>query len=188
MAAKLQPVRGTHDILPEECHHRRFLADTARKTAELYGFREMATPLFEFSDVFHRTLGDSSDVVTKETYSFEDRGGESLTLRPEFTASTVRAFLSNGLQNSLPVKWFYHGPVFRYERPQKGRMRQFHQFGAELLGAPEPAADVELIALAAQILHALGLQDKVELQLNSLGDSESRTRYREALVGYFHAH
>lgn len=185
MAAKLQPVRGTHDILPEEFHRRRFLADTARRTAELYGFEEMSTPVFEFSDVFHRTLGDASDVVTKETYSFEDRGGEHITLRPEFTAATVRAFLSNGLQNALPVKWFYHGPAFRYERPQKGRMRQFHQFGAELLGVGEPAADVELIALAAQILEALGLKDNVTLHLNSLGDAESRAGYRDALVAYF---
>ncbi len=188
MSAKLQPVRGTHDLLPEECHKHRFVADVARLAAQCYGYREMATPIFEFSEVFHRTLGDSSDVVTKETYSFEDRGGESITLRPEFTAASVRAFISNGLQQSLPVKWFYQGAAFRYERPQKGRQRQFHQFGAELLGAAEPTADVELIALAAQVLAELGLEDKVTLQLNSLGDSESRDNYRTALVEYFTSH
>jgi len=113
MSKTLQPVRGTHDILPDEMRKRRFVAEVAQHTASLYGFGEIQTPIFEFSDVFHRTLGDSSDVVTKETYSFDDRGGESLTLRPELTAGIARAFISNGLQQDLPCKFFYHGPAFR---------------------------------------------------------------------------
>jgi histidyl-tRNA synthetase len=189
MATKLQPVRGTHDILPAENRQRRYLGGVWRELAERYGFGEISTPVFEFTEVFHRTLGDTSDVVTKETYTFTDRGGESLTLRPEFTAAVVRAFLSEGsLANELPCKFFYHGPAFRYERPQKGRLRQFHQVGVELLGAAEPEADVEVIALAAQGLKALGLSDKVTLEINSLGDAQSRKAYREALVAYLSAH
>lgn len=188
MSKSLQPVRGTHDVLPEDARQRRFVIETARNRAELYGFGEIQTPVFEFSDVFHRTLGDTSDVVTKETYTFTDRGGESLTLRPEFTAGVVRAFISGGLQQDLPCKFFYAGAAFRYERPQKGRLRQFHQIGAELLGVAEPQADVEMIALAWDILGQLGLRDKVQLQLNSLGDAKSREAYREALVAYFTQH
>lgn len=188
MSNKLQPVRGTHDILPRECRARRHIVDTCRHIAETYGFGEIQTPVFEYSEVFHRTLGDTSDVVTKETYTFTDRGGDSLTLRPEFTAGVVRAFLSEGLQNALPVKFFYAGPAFRYERPQKGRLRQFHQIGAELLGVPDPQADVEMIALACHFLKALGLADHVTLEINTLGDAESRLRYRDAIVNYFTAH
>lgn len=185
---KLQPVRGTHDALPEESRQRRFVGDLARRCAEIYGYGEIQTPLFEFSDVFHRTLGDTSDVVTKETYTFTDRGGESITLRPEFTAGVVRAFLSNGLQQETPCKFFYEGAAFRYERPQKGRLRQFHQIGAELLGVAEPLADIELIALAWDILSQLGLRDKISLHLNSLGDAASRETYRTSLVEYFTQH
>ncbi|NBO17882.1 MAG: histidine--tRNA ligase [Proteobacteria bacterium] len=188
MSQKLQPVRGTHDILPEEATRRRFLERALARVAERYGFGEIATPVFEFSDVFHRTLGDTSDVVTKETYTFEDRGGESITLRPEFTAAVVRAFISNGLQEKLPFKAYYCGPAFRYERPQKGRLRQFHQFGTELLGVAEPIADIETIAMAHQMLSALGLIDHVQLELNSLGDAESRAAYRAELVAYFSGH
>jgi len=188
MSKTLQPVRGTHDILPEEARARRFISDTAFGIAERYGYGEISTPVFEFSEVFHRTLGDTSDVVSKETYTFEDRGGESLTLRPEFTAGVVRAFLSNGLQQNLPCRFGYCGPAFRYERPQKGRMRQFHQIGMECLGVAEPLADIETIALAWDILCALGLKDSVVLELNSLGDNESRAAYRAALVEYFTQH
>lgn len=188
MSKSLQPVRGTYDLLPEGSRRRAFILNCARQRSELYGFGEIQTPVFEFSDVFHRTLGDTSDVVTKETYTFADRGGESLTLRPELTASVVRAFISGGLQQDLPCKFFYAGPAFRYERPQKGRFRQFHQFGVELLGVPEPQADVEMIALAWDILGQLGLRDKVQLQLNSLGDAASRESYRAALVEYFSQH
>jgi histidyl-tRNA synthetase len=188
MSQKLQPVRGTHDLLPEEHRKFRFVIEQARSIAERYGYGEIATPVFEFSDVFHRTLGDTSDVVTKETYTFTDRGGESLTLRPEFTAGVARAFISNNLQDQLPLKFFYAGPAFRYERPQKGRMRQFHQIGTELLGVAEPQGDVETIALAYHVLCVLGLKDKVRLEINTLGDSTSRGIYRDALVKYFRAH
>ncbi len=188
MSSKLQPVRGTYDLLPEGSRQRAFILNLARKRAELYGFGEIQTPVFEFSDVFHRTLGDTSDVVTKETYTFDDRGGESLTLRPELTASVVRAFISGGLQQDLPCKFFYAGPAFRYERPQKGRFRQFHQLGVELLGVAEPLADVEMIALGWDILSQLGLSAKVELHLNSLGDAASRDAYGAALVDYFMQH
>jgi len=157
----------------------------ARGIAEQYGYGEIQTPVFEFSDVFHRTLGDTSDVVTKETYTFTDRGGESLTLRPEFTAAIARAFISNGLQQNLPCKFFYAGPAFRYERPQKGRMRQFHQIGVELLGVEGPLGDIESIAIGHHILNALGIS-RFTLEINTLGDRESREAYRNALVAYFH--
>ncbi len=188
MSAKLQPVRGTHDILPEEATKRRVLLNKAIDVFARYGYGEIQTPIFEFSEIFHRTLGEVSDVVTKETYTFTDRGGESLTLRPEFTASVVRALISNSLQDSLPFKVFYHGPAFRYERPQDGRMRQFHQLGAELLGVADPLGDVEMIAMASQLLARLGLTKHVTLELNSLGDAESRDAYRRALVAYFTRH
>jgi histidyl-tRNA synthetase len=188
MPEKLQPVRGTHDILPEASREFRFIVTQALSIAERYGYGEITTPIFEFSDVFHRTLGDTSDVVTKETYSFADRGGEQITLRPEFTASIARAFISHGLQDQLPLKFFYNGPAFRYERPQKGRQRQFHQIGVELLGVAEPLGDIETVALAYQVLDSLGLKHKVKLEINTLGDGESRSNYRTALVNYFKSH
>ncbi len=142
--ATIRPVRGTHDLFGESIRRHRHVIDTGRTTAALYGYEEIATPIFEFTEVFKRTLGDTSDVVTKEMYTFEDRGGESLTLRPENTASVARAIVSNGLLQSAPLRFFYAGPMFRYERPQKGRMRQFHQIGVELIGAPQPLGDVEV--------------------------------------------
>lgn len=186
MSATLQPVRGMHDALPETQRLRRHVIGTAREIAERYGFAEMSPPVVEPSEVFTRTLGDTSDVVTKETYSFTDRGGESLTLRPEFTASLARAFISGKIQP--PCKWFYAGPAFRYERPQKGRLRQFHQIGAEYLGASDPLADVEMLALARDTLAALGLAESVTLEIHSLGDAESRIAYRAALVAYYERH
>jgi histidyl-tRNA synthetase len=185
---KLNPVRGTHDLLPADARTHRAVVETAREIAERYGYLEMATPIFEFSEVFKRTLGDTSDIVTKEMYTFADRGGETITLRPEGTASVARAVVSNGLTQDLPLKYFYAGPMFRYERPQKGRMRQFHQIGVELLGVAQPLGDVEVIALGHHILEALGLSGRVALQLNTLGDPESRQRYRKVLVEYFTAH
>tara|TARA_B100000959_G_scaffold62106_1_gene65459 strand:+ start:218 stop:1393 length:1176 start_codon:yes stop_codon:yes gene_type:complete len=164
------------------------VASVARNIALRYGLAEISTPVFEFSEVFKRTLGETSDVVTKEMYTFEDRGGSEITLRPEGTAGIVRAFISNGLTQNLPCKFFYEGPMFRYERPQKGRLRQFHQFGVEILGVPTPQADVETIALGVHILEELGVADKTVLEINSLGDSESRAAYREALVAYFTGH
>jgi histidyl-tRNA synthetase len=186
--ASLQPVRGTHDLLPEEGRKHRHIVDAARGLAERYGYEEMATPIFEFTDVFKRTLGDTSDVVTKEMYTFEDRSGDQITLRPEGTAGIARALISGGLGQSLPLKFFYWGPMFRHERPQKGRLRQFHQIGVELLGVAGPLGDVEVIALGAHILDVLGILEHTKLELNTLGDTESRTAYRKVLVDYLSAH
>jgi len=183
----LQPVRGTQDLLPDVARRHRRVVETARGAAELYGFGEMATPIFEFTEVFARPIGEHSDIVAKEMYTFNDRGGEELTLRPENTAGVVRALISNGLTQSVPLKFFYSGPMFRYERPQKGRFRQFHQIGVELIGAAQPQADIEVIALGSRILDALGIGDRVELELNTLGDPESRADYRQALIAYFSA-
>lgn len=186
--SRLQPVRGTSDLLPDAMAAHRKVIDAARQASARYGFQEMATPIFEFSEVFSRPLGDSSDVVTKETYNFNDRGGESLTLRPENTAGVVRSMISNSLTQSLPLKYFYAGPMFRYERPQKGRMRQFHQIGIEYLGPVEPLADAEIIACGARVLRNLGVLDRCVLHLNSLGDTESRFAYRAALVKFLREH
>ena len=182
--AGFQPARGTADLLPDNMAKHRLVIEVARTAASRYGFQEMATPIFEFSEVFSRPLGESSDIVTKENYSFADRGGEMLTLRPENTAGVVRAMISGGLTQSLPLKYFYAGPMFRYERPQKGRMRQFHQVGIEYLGPDDALADAEIIACGARFLAALGVLDDCVLHLNSLGDGESRTAYRSALIAY----
>jgi histidyl-tRNA synthetase len=181
----LQPVRGTKDILGDDQRRHAHVVGAARSRAALYGFDEWSTPIFEDTRVFARTLGDTSDVVTKEMYTFTDRGGDSLTLRPENTAGICRALVTGGLTQSLPQKIFYSGPMFRYERPQKGRYRQFHQIGAELIGAAEPLADAEIIALGWDVLSVLGLAEDVVLELNTLGDGPSRLAYRAALVGYF---
>lgn len=188
MAPTIQPVRGTHDLMAADYGLYAHIVGEAKRIAELYGYHQIATPIIEFSEVFHRAVGETSDIVSKETYTFTDRGGESITLRPEFTAAVVRAFISNKLTQDLPFKCFYAGPAFRYERPQKGRQRQFHQFGVELLGAAEPIADVEIIALGMQVIRALGLSHMVTLELNSLGDVESRANYRAALVAYLLEH
>jgi len=183
----LQPVRGTQDILPEVARRHRRVVESARAAAELYGFAEIATPIFEFTEVFARPIGEHTDIVAKEMYTFNDRGGAEVTLRPENTAGVVRALISNGLAQSVPLKFFYSGPMFRYERPQKGRYRQFHQIGVELIGVAQPQADIEVIALGSRILDALGVGERVVLELNTLGDPESRAGYREALVHYFSA-
>ena len=181
---QLRPVRGTRDLVGEEMRAYRHVVETAHRVATRHGYQEIATPIFEFIEVFARPLGETSDVVSKEMYAFEDRGGERLALRPEFTAGVARAFISGAFGQVLPVKLFCAGPAFRYERPQKGRYRQFHQIDAEILGAPEPLADIEVIALGHAILSELGLADHVILELNSLGDGESRHAYRERLVAY----
>jgi histidyl-tRNA synthetase len=183
----LQPVRGTQDLLPEAARRHRRVIDAARAAAELYGFVEIATPIFEFTEVFARPIGEHTDIVAKEMYTFADRSGEEVTLRPENTAGVVRAVISNGLVQSAPLKLFYSGPMFRYERPQKGRFRQFHQIGVELIGVAQPQADIEVIALGSRILNALGVGERVQLELNTLGDPVSRAAYREALVSYFSA-
>jgi len=186
--SQLQPVRGTHDLIGDTARRHAHVVDTAREVTRRYGYEEWSTPIFEDTRVFSRTLGDTSDVVTKEMYTFEDRGGDSLTLRPEGTAAICRAFVTNGLTQTLPQRVFYNGPMFRYERPQKGRFRQFHQIGAELLGATDPLMDAETIAMAHAILKALGLGDAVTLEINTLGDPDSRQAWRDALVAYFKAH
>lgn len=182
--AAVRPVRGTRDFLPAESRKQRFVEATALAVASRYGYGEISTPIFEFTEVFARTLGDTSDIVTKEMYTLADRSGESLTLRPENTAGVVRAVISAGLAQQVPLKYVYRGPMFRYERPQKGRLRQFHQVGVELLGVPEPSGDVECIALATDVLAALGLSDIVSLEINTLGDPESRRAYTERLVAF----
>ena len=180
----LKPVRGTQDILPNESRRYRLVEESAYSIAKRYGFVEISTPIFEFTDVFTRTLGDTSDIVSKEMYTFQDRALESITLRPEGTAGIARAFISNGLQQDIPIKVFYKGPMFRYERPQKGRRRQFNQVGIEILGVPTPQADIETISLAETFLQDLGLHDHVTLEINSLGDAVSRSTYNQTLRNY----
>ncbi|MGB3806474.1 MAG: histidine--tRNA ligase [Erythrobacter sp.] len=185
MSAKTpKAVRGTQDIFGPEAEAFAFVVETFERVRRLYRFRRAEFPVFERTEVFARSLGETTDVVSKEMYSFEDRGGESLTLRPEFTAGIARAFLTNGWQQHVPLKLATHGPLFRYERPQKGRYRQFHQIDAEIIGAPEPQADVELLAFADHLLRELGIEG-VTLQLNTLGDGDSREAWRAALVEYF---
>ena len=181
-------VRGTQDIFREE--QRRFarVLDAFDRVRRLYGFERVEVPVFEDTAVFARSIGETTDVVSKEMYTFPDKGGDSLTLRPEFTAGIARAYITNGWQQYAPVKLVTSGAVFRYERPQKGRYRQFHQIDAEILGALEPAADVELLTLADQLLHDLGIADGVTLQLNTLGDAATRNAWRDALVAHFAAH
>lgn len=186
--SKVQSVRGTYDLYGAAKRKMKKVVEEASSVVEKYGFEEIETPIFEFTEVFARNLGDTSDIVTKEMYCFNDKGGESLTLRPEGTAGVVRAFVSNGMQQNLPVKFYYTGPMFRYERPQKGRQRQFTQFGVELLGVETPQADVEVIAMAYEFLGKLGLSGQVTVEINSLGDAESRDEYRTKLVAYLKEH
>lgn len=181
-----QAIRGTQDIFGADAEAFAFVVETFERVRRLYRFRRVEMPVFEKTEVFARSLGETTDVVSKEMYSFEDRGGESLTLRPEFTAGIARAFLTNGWQQYAPLKVATHGPMFRYERPQKGRYRQFHQIDAEVIGAGEPQADVELLAMADQLLKELGIHD-VTLHLNTLGDAASREAWRAALIEYFRA-
>ncbi len=181
-------IRGTQDIFGDEQRRFAHVLSTFERVRALYCFQRIDIPVFESTAVFARSLGETTDVVSKEMYTFEDRGGDSLTLRPEFTAGIARAYLTEGWQQYAPLKLTTSGPVFRYERPQKGRFRQFHQIDAEVIGAPEPAADVELLVLADQLLRELGISDGVTLQLNTLGDAETRDAWRAALVAHFEAH
>jgi histidyl-tRNA synthetase len=183
-----QAIRGTQDIFGAEAEAFGFVVETFERVRKLYRFRRVEMPVFEKTTVFSRSLGETTDVVSKEMYSFEDRGGESLTLRPEFTAGLARAYLTDGWQQYAPLKVATHGPLFRYERPQKGRYRQFHQIDAEVIGAAEPQADVELLVMADQLLKELGIAGGVTLQLNTLGDAPSRDAWRAALIEYFRAH
>jgi histidyl-tRNA synthetase len=183
-----QRVRGTQDIWGEEADRFGAVVAAFDRVRRLYGFGRIELPVFEATQVFARSIGETTDIVSKEMYSLEDRGGESLTLRPEFTAGICRAYLSEGWQQHAPMKVATHGPVFRYERPQKGRYRQFHQLDAEILGSDSALADVELLVMADQLLKELGIGDGVTLQLNTLGDAETRDAWRAALVAHFEAH
>lgn len=180
----IQPVRGTHDLFGPEYERHAFIIEKAYKLARRYGFEPLHTPIIEKTQVFKKTIGQDTDIVGKEMYTFLDRGEEEITLRPEGTASVVRALISNNLTQSLPAKFIYSGPMFRYERPQKGRQRQFHHIGVEYFGSTSSYIDVETIDLAASLLKQLGIYDKVTLTINTLGTAPTRKKYREALVKY----
>jgi len=180
-----RPIRGTQDMLGDAADRFTHVVETFERVRKLYGFKRIEVPVFEQTAVFSRSLGETTDVVSKEMYSFEDRGGESLTLRPEFTAGIARAYITEGWQQYAPLKVATHGPLFRYERPQKGRYRQFHQLDAEIIGAAEPLADAELLIFGDQLLKELGISEGVTLTLNTLGDAESRDAWRAALVAHF---
>lgn len=183
---KLQPVRGTKDLFGDEIKTFNHIISTAKKKSEFFGFEELQTPIFEFSEIFERNLGEASDIVAKEVYKFQDRSENFITLRPEFTAGVVRALISNGeLQQVLPRKFFSYGPIFRYDRPQKGRQRQFNQINFEVFGEDNYFCDVESILLAASILKELGVLDKTVLEINSLGCAETKKNYEVALTEYF---
>ena len=183
-----QPVRGTQSLLGEDADRFHAVVDAFDRVRRLFGFKRVEVPVIEQTSVFARTIGETTDVVSKEMYTFKDRGGELITLRPEFTAGICRAYLSEGWQQFAPLKLAVLGPAFRYERPQKGRFRQFHQLDAEVIGASEAAADVELLSLGDQLLRELGIHEGVTLQLNTLGDAETRDAWRSALVEYFASH
>ncbi|MCJ1961335.1 histidine--tRNA ligase [Novosphingobium mangrovi (ex Hu et al. 2023)] len=188
MSKTPQAIRGTQDIFGADAEAFAHVVATFERMRRLYRFHRVEMPVFEKTPVFARSLGETTDVVSKEMYSFDDRGGESLTLRPEFTAGLARAYLTNGWKQFAPLKIATHGPLFRYERPQKGRYRQFHQIDAEVIGAAEPTVDVELLVMADQLLKELGIAEGVTLQLNTLGDGESREAWRTALIEYFRDH
>lgn len=185
MSSKVAPLRGMKDLLPEDFRIHKYIEAVAKKVSELYGYEGFETPLLENTQIFDRTLGDTSDVVSKEMYSFADKKGRIIALRPEFTASIVRAFISNGLKQNLPLKLFSSGPIFRYDRPQEGRQRQFHQLNFEYIGAIGPYSDAETISMASRLLKELGLTDDITLELNSLGCAESRAKYQLTLIEYF---
>ena len=188
MAEINRAVKGTNDMLPPDSHKFQFVEGSMLKTASLYGFREIRVPVFEHTEVFKRSVGDTTDVVQKEMYTFDDKGGRSITLRPELTAGVVRSVIEHGLINgALPVKVCYVGGCYRYEKPQAGRLREFHQFGVECFGAASPAADAEVISLARQVLETIGIQN-ISLEINSIGCPECRKNYHKALKDYFNSH
>lgn len=188
MAKSLQAIRGMNDLRPEETPAWRYVEDTMRKILGQYGYQEIRTPVVESTQLFQRGVGEHTDIVEKEMYTFEDRNGESLTLRPECTAGIVRAGIQHSLFYNQVQRLWTTGQLFRYERPQKGRYRQFHQLSVEAFGMAEPEADAELILLNARLWKALGIDDKVTLELNTLGTNDERIAYREALVAYFTQH
>lgn len=187
MAEINRAVKGTNDILPDESHNWQFVEGKMLEVASLYGFKEIRVPVFEHTEVFLRSVGDTTDVVQKEMYTFDDKGGRSITLRPELTAGVIRSAIENGIVNgALPAKVCYIGGCYRYEKPQAGRLREFHQFGVECMGAAEPSADAEVVALAHQVLSSVGI-DKISLEINSIGCPECRKEYHKALKEYFSA-
>ena len=187
MAEINRAVKGTNDILPADSHNWQFVEGKMLEVAALYGFKEIRVPVFEHTEVFLRSVGDTTDVVQKEMYTFDDKGGRSITLRPELTAGVIRSAIENGLVNgALPVKVCYIGGCYRYEKPQAGRLREFHQFGVECIGAASPNADAEVIALARQVLRSVGIE-KISLEINSIGCPECRKEYHKALKEYFGA-
>ncbi len=187
MTEQIKVIRGMHDILPEHMNAWYQLEDSWRQLAEAYGYQQIRTPIVEKTGLFRRSIGEVTDIVEKEMYSFDDRNGDNLSLRPEGTASVVRAGIENGLLVNQQQRLWYSGPMFRYERPQKGRYRQFHQFGAETFGMPGADIEAELMLLAARFWKMLGL-DGIELQLNTLGTADARIHYRKTLTTYFRDH
>ncbi|EER22175.1 MULTISPECIES: histidine--tRNA ligase [spotted fever group] len=184
MTEKLQPLRGLKDLLPDDYKVHDYIINKARDVGVLYGYKQMSTPILEYTKVFNRSMGESSDVISKEIYSFLDKSNDSVALRPEFTAGIIRSLISNGLQHKLQLKFFSTGPVFRYDRPQAGRQRQFHQLNYEYIGAKGAITDAETSKLAVDILKALEIEQDTTLELNSLGCSESRSVYQQKLVEY----
>ena len=181
---KLRTVRGVHDLLPESLHKHKLVVDEGLKTSNQYCYSQIEIPIFEFAEVFKKPLGKSSDIVTKENYIFKDRSDDELMLRPEGTTGVIRAFLNAGLTQDIPKRFSYYGPMFRYERPQKGRLRQFNQFGIECIGISNSMADIEVISIGYEFLKKLNLLDKINLKINTLGDTESRANYRKILLEY----
>ena len=180
--------KGTKDVLPSEAYKWHFVENNARRIAALYGLREIRTPVFEHTELFLRGVGDTTDIVNKEMYTFLDKGDRSITLKPEGTAGVVRSFIENGLAGGvLPLKMYYITPVFRYERPQAGRLREHHQFGVEIFGGKGPETDAEVILLARDYIAALGVEN-VELNLNSIGCKHCRPKFNEALKEYLRPH
>ncbi|WP_132222682.1 histidine--tRNA ligase [Laceyella sacchari] len=187
-STKLQIPRGTDDIMPGEVEQWQWIEQKAREICSLYDYHEIRTPMFEHTELFQRGVGEATDIVEKEMYTFTDRGNRQISLRPEGTAGVVRSFVEKKVFGQpQPTKWYYMGPMFRYENPQAGRRRQFHQFGVEAFGSPDPLLDAEVIALGMHYFQALGLKD-VRVEVNTLGDVESRLQYREKLIAYFEKH
>ena len=185
MAEINRAVKGTNDILPDQSQKWQFVEGKMLETAELFGFKEISVTVFEHTEVFKRSVGDTTDVVQKEMYTFEDKGGRSITLRPELTAGVIRSAIEKGLINgALPQKLCYIGGCYRYEKPQAGRLREFHQFGVECVGAAAPNADAEVISLAKAVLENIGIKD-ISLEINSIGCPECRKEYHKALKEYF---
>lgn len=181
---KIQAIRGTKDILPDSIYLWHFLFEKFKEISKRFDYTEIRTPIFEKTEVFHRSIGEGTDIVNKEMYTFTDKGGESVTLRPEATAALVRSIIQNTLNHENPIlRLWYFGPFFRYERPQKGRLRQFHQYGAELIGSPNPEADLEIILLAIELIKSIGIGEYT-LLINSLGNEQSRAKYRETLINF----